>query len=245
LSKVVLSKHCGTLLPNFNYQITVVGFLYFLHFLKFWYTFSDFGTLSELLAHFLGGMLLSWNRSKAVLVKVVHCGTLLTNFNLQITVVGFLYFLDPYLNKRPLSRAVVSARNLDFISDCFKIGSAYFGITQTSQGPIFTKIFPKKIEPLIPNHLSSPESGSTRSSTPFDVITMEELENSLFEKASEKGEPKSEKDEEQLSFEELREKFGTELSCDEALQISQLVPKEKILFEFSQRNLTGGKVIYK
>jgi len=147
--------------------------------------------------------------------------------------------LDPYLNKRPLSRAVVSPRNLDFISTCFKIGSAYFGIPQTSQGPIFTKISPKKVEPLIPNHLSSPESGSTRSSTPFDVITMEELENSFFEKPPEKEEQaKSE-----ISFEDFCEKFGTELSPEEAEQMSQLVPKEKILFEFSQKHLTGGKVV--
>jgi hypothetical protein len=98
------------------------------------------------------------------------------------------------------------------------------------------------VELVIPNQLSSPESGSTRSSTPFDVITMEELENSFFEKPCEKEETKSEKCE-QISFEEFCEKVGTELSPDEALQMSKLVPKEKILFEFSREHLTGGKVI--
>ena len=68
---------------------------------------------------------------------------------------------------------------------------------------------------------------------------MEELENSFFEKPPEKEEQaKSE-----ISFEDFCEKFGTELSPEEAEQMSQLVPKEKILFEFSQKHLTGGKVV--
>ena len=67
---------------------------------------------------------------------------------------------------------------------------------------------------------------------------MEELENSFFEKPPEKEETKSE-----ISFEDFCENFGTELSPEEAVQMSKLVPKEKILFEFSQKHLTGGKVV--
>jgi hypothetical protein len=143
-----------------------------------------------------------------------------------------LLFPDPYSNKRPLTRCVVSSKNLDFISTCFKIGSRYFTIPQTSQGPIFTKIVPQKIE-SIPSQ-SSPEEVSSRSSTPFDIITLDELENSIFETPKENLE---------IIFENLRDKFGSELTPKQAQQLSKLVPKEKLVFEFDQKILTGGKVI--
>lgn len=42
--------------------------------------------------------------------------------------------------------------NLDFITDCFKIGYLYFGTVQTTQGPTVTKI-------IVPD---SPAAGSVQ-----------------------------------------------------------------------------------
>jgi len=51
-----MSRFCGWHSYIFTEKIAII------------HTFSGFGTLSELLSHFLGGMLLSWNQSKSDLV---------------------------------------------------------------------------------------------------------------------------------------------------------------------------------
>lgn len=52
----------------------------------------------------------------------------------------FRFNADPFSTKRSLTRSVNNPHNLDFITDCFKIGYLYFGTVQTTQGPTVIKI---------------------------------------------------------------------------------------------------------
>ena len=66
-------------------------------------------------------------------------------------------------------------------------------------------------------------SSSSRSSSPFDIITLEDLEP-----------PK---------LDIFRDKFGLQLSLDQAVAVSQLVEKEDLAFSFREIEAwTSGKV---
>ena len=72
---------------------------------------------------------------------------------------------------------------------------------------------------------SGSTQSSSRSSSPFDVIMKDELDNQKSE------------------LELFRDKFGPELSPDQAEKVSRLVRKEDFRFSFeAAKSLTGGQV---
>ena len=82
-----------------------------------------------------------------------------------------------------------------------------------------TRIFESELEDESGASSGSTQS-SSRSSSPFDVITKDELELELF-----------------------RDRFGPELSLDQASEVSRLVRKEDLHFSFeAAKSLTGGQV---
>ena len=109
---------------------------------------------------------------------------------------------------------------------------------------MFTKIIPSRIRDVVAQSSSGIDSDSTRSSTPFDIVTLDELEPCSSSDSTEKLEV-SVSDAEKAgptTFEKFRAEFGTELNVDQAIQISRLVPAELISFKFDAELLTGGKV---
>ena len=109
---------------------------------------------------------------------------------------------------------------------------------------MFTKIIPSRIRDVVAQTSPGIDSDSTRSSTPFDIVTLDELEPCSSSDSTEKLEV-SVSDAEKAgptTFEKFRSEFGTELNVDQAIQISRLVPAELISFKFDAELLTGGKV---
>ena len=108
---------------------------------------------------------------------------------------------------------------------------------------MFTKIIPSRLRDVVAQSSSGIDSDSTRSSTPFDIVTLDELEPCSSSDLTEKLEVSvSDEKAGPTTFEKFRSEFGTELNVDQAIQISRLVPAELISFKFDAELLTGGKV---
>lgn len=159
---------------------------------------------------------------------------------------------DPFSSKRPLTRLISSVSVFDFISDCFKIAYLYFGCIQTVRGPIITRI-------MLPGSSQSPsEDPASQSDNPEDAIssgptattiidpskaiTAEELERAILGGITRLGEQEAEATDPDASFESLLQKHGTELSPKLARRVSDLVPKNMIVFQFNSGILTAGQV---
>ena len=165
---------------------------------------------------------------------------------------------DPFSTKRSLSRSVNSSRVLDFIADCFRIAYLYFGTVQTTLGPIVTKIIvppapekrkKKKSEPTedvdnIINKLKlDPDQVEQQNPKALPkAITLEELEKSLIQEEFE-----DDLDDETdvplpgETFEAFAARMGSELTPKQAQRITELVPKNMILFKFDGDILTAGQ----
>ena len=169
---------------------------------------------------------------------------------------------DPFSTKRSLSRSVNSVRVLDFIADCFRIAYLYFGTVQTTLGPIVTKI----IVPPAPEKKSRRKKSESKTeendeeldnildklkldtdevenSKPIpQAITLEELEKSLIQEEFE-----DDLDDENdvpmpgETFEAFAQRMGSELTPKQAQRITELVPKNMILFKFDGDILTAGQ----
>lgn len=158
---------------------------------------------------------------------------------------------DPFSTKRSLSRSVHSLKVLDFISSCFKIAYLYFGTIQTTLGPIVTRIIVPSKKPAkkknddadkmtdIISQLKLSDADAPTQSHPEAAITLEELEESFKN-------DESEEDTEDLplpgeTFEAYAQRIGTELTPKQAQRITELVPKNMILFKFDGDILTAGQ----
>ena len=172
---------------------------------------------------------------------------------------------DPFSTKRSLSRSVNSSRVLDFIADCFRIAYLYFGTVQTTLGPIVTKI----IVPPAPEKKSRSKAKSESKAAnedapevdniinklkldtdPNDIpkplpksgITLEELEKSLIQEEFEDDlDDETDVPMHGETFEAFAARMGSELTPKQAQRITELVPKNMILFKFDGDILTAGQ----
>ena len=174
---------------------------------------------------------------------------------------------DPFSTKRSLSRSVNSSRVLDFIADCFRIAYLYFGTVQTTLGPIVTKIIvppapekkksKKRSESLKTEEAADEEVDNIINKLKLDTdipndiqtpkplpkaITLEELEKSLIQEEFEDDlDDETDVPMHGETFEAFAARMGSELTPKQAQRITELVPKNMILFKFDGDILTAGQ----
>jgi len=112
-----------------------------------------------------------------------------------------------------------------FLQFCFQLAYLNFAIPSTKDGPVFSHILQSKQDSDESD--SSLERIPSRESSPFDIITLAELESTTkFESA----------------IEDLRRKFGSPMTLEEAQDAIKLLSNEEFVFTYDIKRLTLNEV---